>query len=164
MSIELFLSIIATTIALAAATTTIWQGVLTRSHNRLSVKPILRITRVTVKGTNVKILLKNTGFGPAIINSVKYIVDGNVVEEKNSFTPGNLALSKIGVIDSIFIEYKFLAQESLSVGEEQALFKSLDAINEDEKIARIIKGFDRLMIEIEYESIYGEWFKMNNHS
>lgn len=162
MSIELFLGITGTIIALGVAITTIWQGVLTRRHNRLSVKPILRVTRITAEGREIEILLKNTGFGPAVISSVKFFVDDIVVEKKNLFTPGNLALQKIGVLESRFTEYEFNPQESLSAGEEQALFKSLDAINDEEHITRIIKGFDRLSIEIEYESIYGETFKMNN--
>ncbi len=47
MTLELLIGIAGIIIALGAAITTIWQGILTRQHNRLSVKPIIRIITMT---------------------------------------------------------------------------------------------------------------------
>ena len=81
MSQELFFGITSISIALAAAIITIWQGFLTRKHNRLSVKPILRIDTQFLLGKQCKILLVNNGIGPAIIKSVKYFIDDDSSEQ-----------------------------------------------------------------------------------
>ena len=69
------LGIIGTMIAFSVAVVTIWQGFLMRRHNRLSVRPMLRIDRYTVLGEKVGISIRNTGVGPAIIKSIEYVID-----------------------------------------------------------------------------------------
>ncbi len=168
MSIELLLGITGTTIAFGVAITTIWQGFLTRRHNRLSVKPILIITRVTVTGEKANILIKNTGVGPAIICYIKFIVDGVVIEQNLSEPtnaenrPANVVVKKIGLLTERYRLFEFFPQESLSVGEEQSLIQSMDDINDAVNLTRIQKAFNRVSIEIEYESIYEEKFKISN--
>ena len=152
MSIELFLGITGTVIALAVAITTIWQGFSNRHHNRLSVTPILRITRVTVLDEKANILLKNTGFGPAIICYIKFFVDGKAIDPKLS-RPTNEAVQKIGLDPPRYRLFEFRSQESLAAGEEQSLILSMNAIEDDKTLVDTQKAFDRLKIEIEYESI-----------
>lgn len=161
MSIELILGIAGIIIALSVAITTIWQGILTRQHNRLSVKPILRIDRYTILDEKVNFLLMNTGVGPAVISSVKFFVDGIVVKEKLS-KPGNLALQKIGLDLARYKIFEIFPQESFSAGEQQKLFESENAINNPKTLLKIKKAFDRISVEIEYESIYEEKFKLYN--
>src|SRR5688572_25280527 len=66
-------------IALLALTVTIWQAALTRRHNRLSVRPHLRIDwLVSDEGTDekVSVVLSNNGLGPAIIKRFQWKIDG----------------------------------------------------------------------------------------
>lgn len=168
MSLELIFGIAGTIIALGVAITTIWQGFLNRRHNRLSVKPILIITRITVTGEKADILLKNTGIGPAIICHIKFFVDGIVIDQ-NLRGPAiaedravNVAVSKIGLRADRYRLFELFPQESLSTGEEQSLIQSMDAIKDDPSLTKIQKAFDKLSIEIEYESIYKEKFKLKN--
>ena len=158
MSNELFLSIIGTIIALSAAATTIWQGLLTRRHNRLSVKPLLRIDKITVMGQKASIILANRGVGPATISSVKFLVDGIVIEQSKIKT-GFSALKKMGLDSQKYKIFEILHQESFSAGEQMALFESHDKIINEIEGLMIEKSFDRLSMEIEYESIYEEKFK-----
>ncbi|MFA6599322.1 MAG: hypothetical protein WCS69_16495 [Ignavibacteriaceae bacterium] len=161
MSIELLLGIIGTIIALSAVVTTVWQGILTRRHNRLSVKPILRIDRKTVVGEKVSILLTNSGVGPAIICRVKFFVDGIVVEPDMMGT-GNIALLKIGRDARKYRIFEIFPEESFAAGEQQALFESIDEIGNALIMNETKEAFDRISIEIEYTSVYEEKFKMNS--
>ncbi|MDP3148584.1 MAG: hypothetical protein Q8N83_05585 [Ignavibacteria bacterium] len=163
MSQELLLGIIGTIIALSAVATTIWQGILTRRHNRLSVKPILRIDRRTIVGEKVSILLINSGVGPAIICCVKFFVDGIVIESNsNIMGAGNLALIKTMQDARKYRIFEIFPQESFAAGEQQALFESIDEIKNEIVMKEIKQSFDRISIEIEYESIYKEKFIMNS--
>ena len=66
--------------AVCALVATIWQGVVTRKHNRLSVKPVLTLYREESDG---KIYIKNNGTGPALIRDYELYKDGRFVDERN---------------------------------------------------------------------------------
>jgi len=77
---EILIAILGLIIALSASIATIWQGVLTRRHNKLSVKPFLKTEGNYIPGQKVSITLSNTGFGPAIIKSIQILIDGQVFD------------------------------------------------------------------------------------
>ncbi len=151
MTIELSLGIAGIIIALAVAITTIWQGFLTRKHNRLSVKPILRIDRNITLDDNFNIKLLNNGVGPAIIKSVKYFVDNTEIVGDQISTQ---VLHKLGLFDS-YEHFEISSGETLSSGEQRSLFKLLKKLEVDALID-IMTTFKRCSIEIKYESIYNE--------
>jgi hypothetical protein len=161
MSSELILGIIGTIIALSVAITTIWQGVLTRRHNRLSVKPILRIDRNAVKGEYASIILRNNGVGPAIINSVEFMVDGLTIPE-NVRDPWIEVLNRIGLSDTSIRIQTIISKESFSAGEKFELYKTINPVTEGKEINKIRTAVDRLTILIEYESVYEEQFILRN--
>jgi len=157
MLTELLLGIAGTVIALAVAVTTIWQGFLARQYNRLSVKPMLRVDRITVSGENAKIVLRNTGVGPAVIIRIKFFVDGVAIEQSFSKV-GELALQKIGLDTAHYRILEIFPKESFSAGEQPALFESIDIIKDYMMAEEVRKAFKRLAVEVEYESIYKEKF------
>lgn len=149
MTLELLIGVSGIIIALGAAITTIWQGFLTRQHNRLSVKPILRIDRnSTLKYFNIVLL--NNGVGPAIIKSVKYFV--NNMEILGNNIPKQV-IEKLE-LSGWYEHFELLTGESFSCGEQRSLFKSIGVIEGDTAMT----AFKPFTIEIKYESIYNEEF------
>jgi len=153
MTLELLIGVSGIIIALGAAITTIWQGILTRQHNRLSVKPIIRIDRnSTLNNFNIELL--NNGFGAAIIKSAKYFVDNIEIEDNNISAQ---VIEKLELNDS-YEHFQILTGESLSCGEQRSLFKSIGEIDS----TKVMDKFKRFSIEIKYESIYNEKFIIKN--
>jgi hypothetical protein len=159
MTIELFLGIVGTIIALGAAITTIWQSVLTRNHNRLSVRPLLRIDRKYVTGECASIVLTNAGFGPAIINSVRVSVDGMPLRS-GSTEEATAPLHKIGLERAKL--YVISAGESFSPNESHAVLEMNKIIRQDASAQKLREAFNHISIEIVYESIYKEQFTLQN--
>lgn len=66
-------------IALLALLATAWQSALTRTHNRLSVRPVLvweKNRTVTDLGTEVSYVVRNCGVGPAIVKDRFFTLAG----------------------------------------------------------------------------------------
>ena len=66
MNTETIISLSATVIALSAFGVALWQGYVTRKHNRLSVKPMLHFDIGMIEDDFV-LKLTNSGIGPAVI-------------------------------------------------------------------------------------------------
>ena len=65
------IAISAAFITLCAFFTTLWQGHLTRRHNKLSIKPSLNFDQnLRHSGVDVKYTVKNSGLGPAMIKAL----------------------------------------------------------------------------------------------
>ncbi len=74
---DLAISISAIVIACAAVGISVWQGWVTRYHNKLSVKPILEISAsVTDNSPLMGVWVENCGTGPAIIKNMIIYLDG----------------------------------------------------------------------------------------
>jgi len=159
ISIELVIAIAGLIIALAAAITTIWQGVLTRRHNRLSVKPMIRIDRNSITGQPFNITLKNTGVGPAIIKSIQFIVDGKRIPE-NSQDPGKEVLDALRLETHNF--YEIYPNESFAAGEPHIVFESIKPMKSDMEAVKRQETFKRLGIIVNYQSIYEERFTLKD--
>jgi len=70
-------------IALAALVLAVWEGVMERRHNRLSVAP--RLTIRLHAGDSLGMLgctVSNEGLGPAIVTNCLIKVDGKAMENK----------------------------------------------------------------------------------
>ena len=87
MAVQVITSICAIVIALAALFVSVWSGVQTRKHNRLSVRPNLRVNYYDHSERPLSILISNDGLGPALIYDFSIsIIEGNKVPEKlNNF-------------------------------------------------------------------------------
>jgi hypothetical protein len=156
MSTEFFLGL-AGIIALGAAITTIWQAVLTRKHNRLSVKPLLRLDRNAIPGERYNITLMNNGFGPAIITSLIISIDDKAVAFESKVDAEN-ALRKIN-LGQIKV-FTIFPSESFPPNVVQPLFESKDEVKDINEAERILRAFDRISFEISYKSIYNEEFHL----
>jgi hypothetical protein len=67
----------AAVVALAALGVSVWQGILTRDHNRLSVLPVLfAYSDFTLGAEGSGLFIANRGGGPAILNSSTVSLEG----------------------------------------------------------------------------------------
>ena len=79
-----WISLAAIVIALSALVLSIWQGILTRNHNRISVRPLVTISgAVNENGSGWK--LGNAGLGPAIVKWFKVTVDDKPMHNWREF-------------------------------------------------------------------------------
>ncbi|PLX95576.1 MAG: hypothetical protein C0620_03920 [Desulfuromonas sp.] len=73
MKPETAISLASAFIALLALGVAIWQGIIARKHNRLSVKPILAIdTFLSLDHETIGIKLRNNGVGPLILKNISF--------------------------------------------------------------------------------------------
>jgi hypothetical protein len=123
-------------VAICALVVTVWQGVVTRKHNRLSVTPVLTLYRRENDGI---ITVKNNGTGPALIVSQEVYFKGEPVDE-NSFQKA---------IPHFVDSGHLLPGAAIAPGDEVLLFKSATYL--DGSHIDILK---ELRFRITYESIY----------
>ena len=152
-------------IAITAVAFSIQQGCETRKHNQLTVVPILTFFVHAKQHSIVGIILKNSGFGPAIIKSFEIYVDGELIKDNNGI--GGVwddTFSKLGIVSS----RKFLTSAdikgpiSLLPNEElKLLFMEKDKYT-PERLKHMDEAVKRLKIRILYESIYGEQFEVRH--
>lgn len=74
------IALAAAIIAACAFFVTIWQAHMSRSHNRLSVRPLLvwrRDCSITEAGTEIALVVRNCGVGPAIVKERFFSVSGD---------------------------------------------------------------------------------------
>ena len=124
--------------AVCALVATIWQGVVARKHNRLSVKPVLTLYREESDG---KIYVKNNGTGPALIRDYEIYKDDKLIAEQEVQTALPL----------------LLRSASLSNGVALAPGDTIDLI-ESKTYADLthIPPLEALRFRIRYASIYDE--------
>ena len=156
-------------IACCAFFLAVWQGFVTRHHNKLSVTPQLVFeTTVQAKPRQVSVHLNNSGIGPAEVISFKYFFDGKDLDSSEldvmfeyigeSFYNGKELEAGGGV---------FRVGQYLSVGSRCLLFyvQTDPSLDETLNHQELIKNLKRLQIEVEYKSLYGKkYFKSLNNS
>ena len=160
---DLIIAVCGLLIALSASIATIWQGKLTREHNRLSVTPILAIEGTVVLNQPAAIVLKNTGLGPAILHSYIISVDGKPISS-GAFSPRSEAIHLIGLDTFPWRGWSFSQSDTLANGDSRSLFEILDPVTDPRSIDRIKLAFNRLSLEIKYTSIYGEQHEVEAHN
>jgi hypothetical protein len=155
---ELIVGITSTVIALVALAIAIWQGYVMRKHNKLSVRPLLRLDRVSI-GKTQSISLINSGIGPAIINKFDVLVD-DIVLQGQGMTRMNEALRTLGIIDIRYSSYELFSEEAFAVGETQALIQIIHPDITADQIKRIVAVLPRLKFSFKYVSIYGDEYSL----
>lgn len=155
---ELAVSLAAAVTAIAALAVSIWQGVETRRHNRLSVVPHLTyyVTFATMD-QNVGIKLSNNGIGPAVVTTFAIYVDG---EQMNDIGAGgwHSAIEKLG-LDESWVTFHWLDPNgAIRVGETVWLLAISPEDQNEDRVHMLENAIPRLRIHIDYKSIYGDWF------
>jgi hypothetical protein len=141
-------------VALAAVAVTIWQGMLTRKHNRLSVLPRLRIDFDHPTGGEVVVTLMNTGLGPAVINSYEVRVDGAPSPVSGMLRLGHAVIG-LGLVES-FYAYAPAPSDVFAAGEKRTLLSFRPAKDNDQERDRIHTALARVTLDFAYESMYGD--------
>ncbi|MBN2093380.1 hypothetical protein JW964_27395 [candidate division KSB1 bacterium] len=155
-SVDKILSISAIVIALTSVCISIWEGMETRKHNRLSVRPKLEIVFSTTKD-DFGYVLVNKGLGPAIISDRKIYIDGEEMKE-NGFTGFDDLISKLNLGQRHVTAIGTTGPgKMLRAGESEKIIK-LEILPGDnlEKLLRAI--YKRVEIEVSYVSMYQEPF------
>lgn len=77
------ISLSSSVVALSALSVAIWQGMLSRRHNVLSLQPFVGFGFDASLDKNIGLNLGNSGVGPAFVKSVGYIINNTKYEFKN---------------------------------------------------------------------------------
>lgn len=151
MGSNLIISVSAIIIALASFIVTIWQGIISRKHYRLSVKPIPDILLSNFED-RITVNLENKGTGPFIMKSFRAYVGNesktNVIDWMPDLPDGCLWSNWLKDFEGA----AFKASESKALVEY-----SLDTEDALEVQARDIirKALSDVSIEFDYTDIYG---------
>jgi hypothetical protein len=154
VSAETVIAVAATVIALGSLRVSWAQTRATRLHNRQSVGPLSRIRRIR-QDDLVGLKLVNAGLGPAVVTRSVVLLDGGPAGEWNRevkpvlFAPGRWPRT-----------YSLRAGSVVLAGQETFLV-SLDGDDASggsgpDRLQEFWSLIDRrLVIEVEYESLYG---------
>lgn len=151
------LSLTAMVVSVCTLLVFLYQTSLIKKQQYMSVFPYMTIASYGIHTKSYKLVLDNEGIGPAIIKSVKIEdKEGRLYEDVVDF----LEL-KLTEADSVDFYYA-----NLSVGRlipEKGMIEVVGiSDNKLESANRIYDLVNNLNIEIEYESIYGETWFINN--
>ena len=144
-------AISAAVIALAALAASIAFGVLSWRHNKLSVRPILRLyVGYYSNSSNPGLWISNAGVGPALVTSFQIFVDGSEVSPGQ--TNWDEMKREIGADHWQF--NSFSCDTPIPAGEEIALLVPPD--KNRSQVADYSDMFSRLTIRIVYANIYSD--------
>ena len=154
MTSEFIIALASIAIALSALAVAIWQGILMRRHNRLSLRPHLTFRQMMSEANpQFSLELLNNGIGPAIIKDFQVLLDG---EREDHFE----AQGWMALLDLIGLKGRAIGA-SCGPDEFLAAGQSLQLIKYESQPAPIgtrelRKALRRIEIHIGYQSIYGD--------
>lgn len=150
-------------IALCALALTLWQIVVTRCHNKLSVTPHLTTWSHSDEGNNrYQIDLLNNGIGPARIKSFSIQVDGQAVDGE-----GTEPIEK--ALKILFPQYRYqpLYQAYVANGYMMSAKESRPLViiqfsgPQAPKPEEVNHAIRKARLIIDYESIYGDKHRLD---
>jgi len=151
---EKFIGLSAMLISLCTLILFVYELNITRRQQYASVLPYLQIRHIEMHFPTYKLSLINDGLGPAIIKSIKVTQDGKeYLGDPSQF----IIQSGIFKIDTTLT----FSMTNIYPGRLIPAGKQLDMISADgdlenaERLSNIFLN-DKVTIEIEYESVYGE--------
>ena len=155
---ETIIAVASIIIAVVALVVAVWQGVITRRHNRLSVTPYLVVAcMVKSRKPQIELSLANRGLGPALIRKIRVKIDGEYVSNNV-----DLWLEHLKTLD-IPWEYSqvdFPHEGSFIAADSKQSLLVVEINNDNFNSLELYKQLkERFQIEIDYESIYGEEYK-----
>ncbi|EMK6709826.1 hypothetical protein V9J54_003541 [Vibrio cholerae] len=147
-------------IALAAVCVSIWQGVVMREHNKLSLKPyITSAPRLPGVGGDNGVFVANDGLGPAFIKDAKIIANGKEFDlTKNSWPE---IYEHLGVKGLCYSESWFKEGASLTPGEAVKILAPTTnpvAYGCKTEFVKLLSALE-LDLSLVYESIYEDEYK-----
>ena len=161
MDTNIIVATSATVIALAALVVTLWQGIVIRKHNRLSVTPHIRIDRTyNPNNSETNYTLKNCGVGPGILTTLQLAIDGKIFPEQGDLMyKGVLKILDIDYDESLL--WLPIQGDAISAGEELKVLGLFCGGKLKTKKDSILKALPRLGFVLKYKSIYGDNYTTN---
>ncbi len=159
MNWELVVGVSSAVIALCALAISIWQGIQTRNHNKISFRPHLTTWSHNQSKQGVYAIdLMNNGLGPAIIKSFTIKVEGKIISGEGT-DPIAKALKIIFPNIGYTAHYEYLGKDH-AMPEKQnchvvAIKFNTDPLPGSDFVEHALNKAD---LEINYESFYGEKF------
>ena len=155
--IELTLSISAMIIAIASITVSIWEGYTMREHYHLSLSP--RLDWVFSSSPNdAGYVISNKGLGPAIVTSRHIYIDGEKIDESEMKFPYIIG-SKLFEGKMLHTAHTLEPETVIDEGEDIILYAvhntNAELFQQWKEEIRY-----RIVIEINYESLYGEKYNI----
>ena len=153
---EKIVSFTAMLISICTLVVFVYQTNLIRKEQYLSVFPYLSIGHAGVNTDNYRYVLKNNGIGPALITDIKVKVGDSVFEEDLPTYLGRTRRDK----DSInFFFANITPGRLVPEKEEIEMIAGYGDVGNSERLyQKVIQ--DSLVLIIEYESIYGEKWRI----
>lgn len=156
------IAVAASVIALAALFVSIHQGIQSRKHNRLSVRPAFNLVKDISKDTaHPGVFLTNKGLGPGVVKEVQIKVGDNWLAVQ-SVKDWRNALQRLG----LNVEWvKWIAIESGSViapNDHLSLLTIVDGPTGESNKEKFRSFLEKVKIRIRYESMYADTFVEEN--
>lgn len=139
----------------------VYQTSLVRKQQYMSVFPHVMVGHVSFATKNYQLILVNQGIGPAILKDIRVIYKDKVFE-------GDLAqfleITQHVNTDSIDFYYSNIVRDMLIPANEQVVLLGNKGTQINGKHLFDILHDENLRFELEYESIYGERWKIEDIS
>jgi hypothetical protein len=146
-------------VALMSMVAAAWQGWLTRTHNRLSVRPKLDFMSSGILASPVNLVLHNYGLGPAISKEMTLHYNGTEFQLFGVGIPkevyDEISRSSLKILDSAVGQNSLMAP-----GDTITLLQFTNTIGNEELNSRTVEIMHRFDPTIVYESMYGETFSL----
>jgi hypothetical protein len=158
ISADTILSVSAIIIAFTSICISIWEGMETRNHNRLSVRPKLEVFFNGGKdsfGYNVI----NSGLGPAIITKMKISIDGNKINSAG-FSGFDEFINKLD-LKGIDLSHSAIDSGITIIAGSSKIIIGCKFDKTDNRDKLLTNIFKRVSIALGYVSMYNEYFKCN---
>lgn len=152
MTSEFIIAVASAAIALTALAVAIWQGILMRRHNRLSLRPHLTFRQMMSEANpQFSLELLNNGLGPAIIRRFQVLIDGK--REEHFEAQGWMALLDLIGLKGRAIGTSCEPDEFLASGQSLQLIK-YESQPTPIETRELRKALRRIEIHIGYQSVY----------
>lgn len=151
------IAVAAVVVAVAALSVSVWEGVTSRKHNRLSVRPLLKIEFYNTDSHCLSACLYNNGLGPAVI-------DSNVVEIPDSTGGYRLLADPLKLHDELEFDYVMLwGTDAGDFVAPQSCVTLMD-FGEDLPFGSaprlaVLGKLEGVTFVVDYSSLYGEHYR-----
>lgn len=150
-------------VALFAMIATAWQASIARKHNKLSVTPHITIWKhEDLQTLTYKFELINNGVGPAVIKSIRIVVDGQLATGKE-LEPYRVVADKLFPNIPINISGSYFAPGFMLPAEKSLPLVNFQfAKNPCLTKPQLDSALERVNVVIRYQSIYKKRYKYDS--
>lgn len=149
-------SLAAIFISVLALIVSIWSGVETRNHNRISVKPSL-VVMPALEGVGGRngLYISNLGLGPGVVGEVDVLVGGKAFNLNQDSWPD--ILNQLNLDSDCFSHSWFPLGSIIYTGAEKPLLTLTKAKSPLclRDVAQMVTD-ERISLNLHYESLYGD--------